>query len=97
MSNPLPQRGLTDNGPDDVVSTPEGDNEYTPTETPGPVEGLQVPSGNAPTGYDWDKPVNVGPGHANPPRPGHVPDPEGDLEKDLEKTVDKLSLGQILT
>jgi hypothetical protein len=92
MSDPRKERD-----PDDIVSTPEGDNEYTPDEPAGPADGLQTPNGNAPTDYDWDKPVNVGPGGANPPRPGHSPDPQGGLDRDLDKTVDKLSLGQILT
>jgi hypothetical protein len=98
MSDPIRQHHLHDRvAGDDVVATPEGDNEYAPDEPVGPVEGLQVPNGLAPTDYHWDKRVDVGPGHANPERPGHKSDPEGTAEKDLEKTVDKLSLGQILT
>ena len=98
MTDSFRERGL--NGQvekDDVVGTPEGDNEYAPDEPVGPSEGLQVPNGMAPTDYDWDKRVDVGPGGGNPERPGHKTDPQGGTEREMEKTVDKLSLGQILT
>jgi hypothetical protein len=57
----------------DIVSTPEGDNEFAPDQPVGPVEGIQVPLGGAPNPYDADPPDEV------------------------EETVDKLSVGQILT
>jgi len=57
----------------DVVSTPEGDEEFLPDEPVGPAEGLQIPKGGAPNPYDTDEPGEV------------------------KETVDKLSIGQILT
>lgn len=79
------------NADSDVVSTPEGDNEYAPGEPVGPADGLQVPSGNAPIPYDSD--VHSGTGDD-----GTAKVENGDHDKgEVEKTVDKLSLGQILT
>lgn len=78
-------------GDDDVVSTPEGDNEYPANIPVGPVEGLQVPNGNAPLVYDADKP-------SHPHRqPRDSDDPVGEHQKsETTETVDKLSVGQIL-
>ena len=42
--------------PSDVVSTPEGDNEFAPEEPLAPTEGMQIPAGNAPDPYNEDKP-----------------------------------------
>ncbi len=81
---------------DDVVSTPEGDLEYPPGEPIGPADGLQVPSGNAPIPYDTD--VHGGTGSDGTAKV-HDGDPHReDHEKGaIEKTFDKLGLGQILT
>jgi hypothetical protein len=57
----------------DVVSTPEGDEEFLPDEPVGPAEGLQIPQGGALNPYDTDEAGEV------------------------KETVDKLSIGQILT
>ncbi len=48
-----------DDATNDVVSTPEGDNEFTPHEPVGPAEGMQIPNGNAPSPYDTDKPSDT--------------------------------------
>ena len=77
----------------DVVSTPEGDGEYAPDELVGPVDGLQVAGGNAPLPYDSDKPTDA---HGQV-EPHGGPHHKGEIEETVEKTVDKLSLGQILT
>ena len=77
-----------------IVSTPEGDNEYPPGVPIGPAEGLQVSNGTAPTVYDANKPS-----HPNRP-PNASDDPVGehtDSTSEATRTVDKLSLGQILT
>lgn len=92
MSNPLKQRRpgnlIAD---DDVVSTPEGDNEYAPDQPIGPVDGLQVPRGSLPIPYDSD--VAGGTGDDGTAKV----DGEDHDKGEVEKTVDKLSLGQILT
>ncbi len=67
----------------DTVSTPEGDNEFTPEEPVGDTEGLQVPNGSAPSQYDADA------------KPGE-PTGKG-LADEMEETVDRLSIGQIMT
>jgi hypothetical protein len=49
----------------DIVSTPEGDNEFAPDAplTPGEIEqavdNMQVPNGNAPSPYASDQPGEV--------------------------------------
>lgn len=96
---------------DGVVATPEGDNEYAPDEPVGPVDGLQVAGGNAPLTYDADKtnhsPAN--PQDANHPagsdavandHPDHNAHSHShghEVVDEVEETVDKLSLGQIMT
>jgi hypothetical protein len=67
----------------DIVSTPEGDNEFTPEEPIGDTEGLQVPNGSAPSPYDADT------------KPGE-PSGKG-VADEMEETVDRLSIGQIMT
>lgn len=99
MVDPIRRRGLNARYPeDDVVATPEGDNEY-PADVPvGPVEGLQVAGGNAPLAYDADKDKRNHP-HEDPQNPDH---PTGhsrtthEGKDEVEETVDKLSVGQIL-
>lgn len=92
MTTPIRQSGFNAPGEDDVVSTPEGDNEYPPSVPVGPAEGLQVANGNGPTVYDADKPSHPD------RRPRDSDDPTDPPPKDeTRETVDKLSLGQILT
>lgn len=94
MTTPIRQSGFNAPGDveDDVVSTPEGDNEYPPSVPVGPAEGLQVANGNGPTVYDADKPSHPD------RRPRDSDDPTDPPPKDeTRETVDKLSLGQILT
>ena len=88
---------------DDVVATPEGDNEYPANIPVGPVEGLQVAGGNGPLAYDADKGKRSHL-HENPPDADHpsgtdqVASDHPDHPKgEVEETVDKLSVGQILT
>jgi hypothetical protein len=124
MWDPFHKRGLNRQvAGDDVIATPEGDNEYPPDEPVGPVDGLQTAGGNAPLAYDADKPdhAHASPQDADhpegtdrvaneradrddhrddhkdhPEHPEHHHHKEG-IEGEVEETVDKLSLGQILT
>jgi hypothetical protein len=123
MADPIRKRGLNGQvGGDDVVATPEGDNEYKADEPVGPVDGLQVAGGNAPLAYDADKDKRSHP-HENPQDADHPAGTDrvandrvasdaltndgadrrddhrhADANKgEVEETVDKLSLGQILT
>ena len=41
---------------DDVLSTPEGDNEFLPDQPLVPIETMEIPPGNAPSAYDGDRP-----------------------------------------
>ncbi|GAC1415911.1 MAG: hypothetical protein NVSMB62_04620 [Acidobacteriaceae bacterium] len=92
MSDPLKQHrpGNLIAG-EDVVSTPEGDNEYAPDQPVGPTDGLQVPRGSLPIPYDSD--VEGGSGDDGIAKV----DSDSHEKGEVEKTVDKLSLGQILT
>lgn len=78
-------------GDDDVVSTPEGDNEFPPDEPVGPAGGLQVPRGSLPIPYETD--VHGGTGDDGTAKV----DSQNHGKGEVETTVDKLSLGQILT
>ncbi|MDP9038799.1 MAG: hypothetical protein M3O02_05915 [Acidobacteriota bacterium] len=105
MTSAVGQGGADAVGTDhEVVSTPEGDNEYPPDAPIGPVAGLQVPTGNAPLPYSSDVPKTEGTeARAGATKGGehdagseHTADGEA-LDTTVRKTVDKLSLGQILT
>lgn len=91
MSDPTRKPRINAPDDDDIVSTPEGDNEYGPDVPVGPADGLQVAGGNGPLVYDADKP-------SHPDRqPRDSDDPTDPPRKgEAETTVDKLSLGQIL-
>jgi hypothetical protein len=43
----------------DVIETPEGDNEFPPDQPVSPAENIVVPNGNAPSPYNEDKPSEV--------------------------------------
>jgi hypothetical protein len=43
----------------DTIATPEGDGEFASGEPLAPVDGLEIPPGNAPAAYEADKPSEM--------------------------------------
>lgn len=87
-------RGTETRGPERTVSTPEGDNEYTPDQPLEPsvveadVDGLQRWPSNSRMEYDK---------HSDSSDPEHdSADPNSAPSNDVRRVIDEISAGKIL-